>query len=178
MSTVIHRKLKIPSPSSVCSKSIHTVHFTYSFQDYDRALQCFENALEQNPKNADAQTAVGMVYQLKGNTARAIVEYREALNYTDTPELVNELLQSAIMDNFKKGYASNSNSPRLDDSFDIFKMANSIGVEQDRVAVELEQDGRWTPDNTEGNQSVLFTEDGMLVDQGDLLPTMPREARL
>ncbi|EPB82088.1 hypothetical protein HMPREF1544_11170 [Mucor circinelloides 1006PhL] len=148
------------------------------FQDYDRALQCFENALEQNPKNADAQTAVGMVYQLKGNTARAIVEYREALNYTDTPELVNELLQSAIMDNFKKGYASNSNSPRLDDSFDIFKMANSIGVEQDRVAVELEQDGRWTLDNTEGNQSVLFTEDGMLVDQGDLLPAMPREARL
>ncbi|KAG1098287.1 hypothetical protein G6F42_018021 [Rhizopus arrhizus] len=148
------------------------------FQDYDRALQCFENALEQNPKNADAQTAVGMVYQLKGNTARAIVEYREALNYTDTPELVNELLQSAIMDNFKKGYASNSNSPRLDDSFDIFKMANSIGVEEDRVAGELVQDGRWTLDNTEGNQSVLFTEDGMLVDQGDLLPAMPREARL
>lgn len=111
-----------------------------------------------------------MIYQLKGNTARAIAEYHQVLVYANAPELVNELLQSAIMDNVRTSYASKpADQPCLHDSFDVFEMANSVGVKQDQIAIELEQDGRYAMcDCTEENPSVLLTEDDMIVDQGDL----------
>ncbi|KAG2190667.1 hypothetical protein INT46_003905 [Mucor plumbeus] len=151
------------------------------FQNYDRALRCFENALARNPKNADARAAVGMIYQLKGNTARAIAEYHEALNNTDASELVNELLETALLINFSTSYASNPNQPCMDDTFDIFQMADSIRDAQDEVDIELKENG-WIIDRTEDSnestildQSALVTEDDLIIDEGDLRPNMSRE---
>ncbi|KAF1805269.1 hypothetical protein FB192DRAFT_1455501 [Mucor lusitanicus] len=139
-------------------------------QDYDRAIRCSENALQRNPKNADARTTLGIVYQLKGNAARAIAEYTEALKYTEAPELVTELYQSAIMTNFKTRYASRQDQPCLDGSFDIFAVANSIGVMEDEVATELEKDNRYNivGDDAERHSFLFSTDDAMIVDQGDL----------
>lgn len=151
------------------------------FQNYDRALRCFENALARNPKNADARAAVGMIYQLKGNTARAIAEYHEALNNTDASELVNELLETALLINFSTSYASNPNQPCMNDTFDIFQMADSIRDTQDEVDIELKENG-WIIDRTDNSnestildQSALVTEDDLIIDEGDLRPNMSRE---
>ncbi|KAL9549646.1 hypothetical protein MBANPS3_005104 [Mucor bainieri] len=144
-------------------------------QDYDSAKRCAENALNQNPKNADAHTTLGMVYQQEGNAAKAIAEYLEALKHTDRPALVNELLQSATLDNFKTSYVS-MKTPCLLDSFDVSEVAAFIGVKEDPVAIELEQHSNIGDtggnDDTEGEHhpSVLFTEDAMIIDQGDLTP--------
>lgn len=122
-----------------------------------------------------------MIYQLKGNTARAIIEYHEALNYTDASELVNELLETALLNNFTTSYAANPNQPCMNDTFDIFQMANSIRDSQDEVDIELKEDA-WILDRIERNsetsildRSVLVTEDDLIVDEGDLRPNMSRE---
>lgn len=81
-----------------------------------------------------------------------------------------ELLHSAIIDSFKTSYVFKPDQSCLAGSFDVFKMANSIGLKQDQVAIELEQDVRYMCDHTQEHPSVLFTEDAMIVNQGNLRP--------
>lgn len=150
--------------------------------NYDRALRCFENALVRNPKNSDARASVGMIYQLKGKTARAIVEYHKALNNTDAGELITKLLDTALLSNFNTPYAAGDKDPCLNDAFDIFQMADSIQETKDPVELELNNDA-WIVNNNHNtpsssgviDQRALVTEDDLIVDEGDLRPNMSRE---
>lgn len=74
------------------------------------------------------------------------------------------------MTNFKTRYASRQDQPCLDGSFDIFAVANSIGVMEDEVATELEKDNRYNivGDDAERHSFLFSTDDAMIVDQGDL----------
>jgi hypothetical protein len=124
-----------------------------------------------------------MIFQLKGNTARAIVEYHEALNNTDAGELINELLETALLTNYKTPYAAGNKDPSLNDAFDIFQMADSIRDTKDEVEKELAE-GDWNESATAagdrtrsnaGDQGNLATNDSLIIDEGDLRPNMSRE---
>lgn len=146
-------------------------------------MRCFENALVRNPKNSDARATVGMIYQLKGNTARAIVEYHEALNNTDAGELINELLETALQTNLKTPYAAGDKDPSLNDAFDIFQMADSIRDTKDEVDKELAEDDWIESASAVGDKARasasgrgrLATNDSLIIDEGDLRPNMSRE---
>jgi anaphase-promoting complex subunit 6 len=137
----------------------------------------------RNPKNSDARASVGMIYQLKGKTARAIVEYHEALNNTDAGELITKLLDTALLSNFNTPYAAGDQDPCLNDAFDVFQMADSIRQTKDEVELELAEDD-WLVNNqlikassssAVIDQRALVTDDDLIVDEGDLRPNMSRE---
>ncbi|KAI9486148.1 MAG: hypothetical protein EXX96DRAFT_547828 [Benjaminiella poitrasii] len=108
-------------------------------QNYNRALKCFENALDRNPKNSDARAAAGMIYQLKGNVARAIVEYLEALKDSDSKHLIEELIKVALESNAKQSYVKEDEFPHLNDNvFDISQVL--LTMKETRSVEELELD--------------------------------------
>ncbi|KAI9273191.1 hypothetical protein EDC94DRAFT_594146 [Helicostylum pulchrum] len=152
-------------------------------QNYDRALRCFENALVRNPKNSDARATVGMIYQIQGKTARAIKEYHEALMNTEAGELINELLDIALQSNFNTDYAAGSQDPCLNDTFDIFLMADSLRETRDEVELELtEQYWNQTVSKESERISTALKDkrtpalnEELIIDEGDLRPNMSRE---
>ncbi|CAO3614622.1 unnamed protein product [Mucor hiemalis] len=105
-------------------------------QDYDRALRCFENALVRNPKNSDARATVGMIYQLQGRTAKAITEYLEALNNTDSVELINDLLETSLKSHAQINYAT-AKDISLNDGFDVIEAGNYFNEAKDEIDREL-----------------------------------------
>ncbi|CAO3679829.1 unnamed protein product [Rhizopus microsporus] len=107
-------------------------------RNYDRALTCFENALNRNPKNTDARATVGMIYQLKGCTAKAIQEYHQALrDATDNTELIQELLDISLRTNATTPFEDIN--PFLGGGFDVFQMAESLKNSRDEVDIELDE---------------------------------------
>jgi anaphase-promoting complex subunit 6 len=172
----------LPS-SSVKYSVIALIHLLLTFiyyrlLNYDRALRCFENALVRNPKNSDARASVGMIYHLKGQTARAIAEYHEALDNTSAGEVINQLLDIALLSKVNTPYARNRDSC-LNDTFDVFQMADSTRQAKDEVELELTEDD-WHIHNkarspsTFISRSTLVTEDSLIQDEGDLRLNMSR----
>lgn len=104
--------------------------------DYDRALRCFENALVRNPKNADARATVGMIHQLQGRTAKAITEYLEALNNTDSVELINDLLETSLKSHAQTNYATTKDLS-MDDGYDMIEAGNYFNEAKDEIDREL-----------------------------------------
>ena len=107
-------------------------------QDNERALQCFRNVLLQNPQNSDARGAIGMIYHLQGNIARAISEYQQALACSDANILINELLEEALaIHSF-----DDQTGALKDGAFDISQIANIISDSRDEIEKELSENGR------------------------------------
>ncbi|KAI7904791.1 uncharacterized protein BX663DRAFT_503545 [Cokeromyces recurvatus] len=154
-------------------------------QNHNRALKCFENALSRNPRNSDARAAAGMIYQLKGNIARAIVEYHEALKNSDTKQLIEELIKIALESNVKMSYVANDEYPYLNDNiFDISQIPLTNKETKNEIDLELDEnywmrshekpvsnhkrtrDDFSPPASTE----IIDTEDDLIIDEGDLRP--------
>ncbi|RCH88341.1 anaphase promoting complex subunit cdc16, partial [Rhizopus stolonifer] len=106
-------------------------------RDYERALQCFQNALVRNPQNSDARGAVGMIYHLQGKIARAISEYQQALSYSDAKLLINDLLEEALIDYANSSITDDYHGTFIDDTFDISQIATTINDTSDQVEKEL-----------------------------------------
>lgn len=124
-----------------------------------------------------------MIYQIQGKTARAISQYHEALMNTDAGELINELLDLALHSNFRTEYAAGVQDPCLNDTFDIFSMADSLRETRDEVELELaEQYWNQTTSKESGRISPAFKDtrtpapnEELIIDEGDLRPQMSRE---
>ncbi|KAI8875650.1 TPR-like protein [Backusella circina FSU 941] len=146
-------------------------------KQYSKALRCFKNALSKNHLNADARTAVGMIYQLSGRNARAISEYQLALKSTANYELtdsIEELMYKAV---------SSGTSEMVDTVHaNIFDYSNidinkSDVRDGDEVAEEL-NDSKWKDEAEDSvlsmNSSYIREEeshistDGLVMDEGDL----------
>ena len=48
-------------------------------EDYDAALEEFENVLKKNENSADAHYGIGVIYEKQGNIVKARSEWRKAL---------------------------------------------------------------------------------------------------
>ncbi|KAI8983800.1 hypothetical protein BDB01DRAFT_790128 [Pilobolus umbonatus] len=100
-------------------------------QDYDRAVRCFQNALLKNPQNSDARGATAMIYHLKGQLNKAIQGYYRALVNTETPELLNELLDMALK-SYGRIYIPDESEPDI-----LFSRMNIHAGPVDEVEEEL-----------------------------------------
>ena len=62
----------------------------------DRAIQDCTKSIELDPKNVDAYVIRGLAYAKKGEKAKAIANYREALKLTNNPnkrKILEQLLR-------------------------------------------------------------------------------------
>lgn len=147
----------------------------------DRALKCFENALLRNPKNCDARASMGMIYQLRGNTARAIAEYQQAIVDGDTGGLVTELLDNALLEDSKHTFGPDELGFFQNGALDVFQIAESIHDLKDEVEIELDEDywkKRQSAEEREEEQEeiketqvegmITHTDDALIIDEGDL----------
>ncbi|KAI8328940.1 hypothetical protein EDC96DRAFT_529990 [Choanephora cucurbitarum] len=135
-------------------------------QDNERALQCFRNVLLQNPQNSDARGAIGMIYHLQGNIARAISEYQQALACSDANILINELLEEALATHS----FDDQTGALKDGAFDISQIANIMSDSRDEIEKEL----CWDEDKKKAGQSsplytepIITMEDDLILDEGD-----------
>lgn len=75
------------------------VHFVYLGNqyrdqgDYDNALRAYNVALTKDPNSATAHAALGRLYQITGDKAKAIEEYSRALELNNKEPGVAEALQ-------------------------------------------------------------------------------------
>lgn len=104
-----------------------------------------------------------MIYQLKGNTARAIEEYQIALTDTEAGGLVNELLEMAIASHRKEFFDRDT---QKEDSFaSLFasfrEMKNEVDIELDEEFWKSKQEANVEPIMTD-------TVDDIIIDEGDL----------
>lgn len=115
--------------------------------------------------------------------AKAIKEYHKALTNTDSGEIINELLETALESNIHLKYSTMSDAPYLNDSFDIFQMVNSVGEIQDEVELELTE-AYWDQtrpkrgnkmSHSSRNPNVSALDEEVIIDEGDLRPNMSRE---
>lgn len=168
MSTVTHRKF-----ITVCF-SFLTHLFTFRLQDYNRALRCFENALVRNPKNSDARATVGMIYQLQGKTARAITEYLEALNNTDSVELINDLLETSLKSHAQVNYAD-TRVLALNEGNEIIEAGNLFRDTKDEVDKELSE-AEWVErKESDLEQRIAASNEFFSDGTEELRPNMSRE---
>lgn len=149
-------------------------HHFFRLKNEDRALACFENALTQNPNNADARASMGMIYQLKGCTAKAIHAYHQALANSPNDLMIQELLDVSLEINSHTSYRDTY--PLLEDTFDIFQMADSLQHTTDEVDMELNE-AHWVDKTVEMTKEkdparhieAMIEEESVLKDEGDLI---------
>ena len=48
-------------------------------EEYDQALEEFNNVLQKNANSADAHYGIGVIYEKQGNIVKARAEWRQAL---------------------------------------------------------------------------------------------------
>lgn len=60
--------------------------------DYDKAIECFDNALAVNPKSVDALLNEGVAYEQKGNYSKAKSIYLQVLNENPNYQLAIDAL--------------------------------------------------------------------------------------
>lgn len=77
-----------------------------------------------------------MIYQLQGRTAKAITEYLEALNNTDSVELINDLLETSLKSHAQINYATTKDLS-MDDGFDMIEAGNYFNEAKDEIDREL-----------------------------------------
>lgn len=117
---------------------------------------------------------MGMIYQLKGCTAKAIHAYHQALANSPNDLMIQELLDVSLEINSHTSYRDTY--PLLEDTFDIFQMADSLQHTTDEVDMELNE-AHWvgkTVVMTKEKDPVrhidaMIEEESVLKDEGDLI---------
>lgn len=66
--------------------------------DFDRAISSLKRALELDPRNATAHSALGSCYLMLGQSEEAIMSYHEALAVHPGEPITTELLKLALAD--------------------------------------------------------------------------------
>lgn len=75
---------KIQSVANPSSYYVLTGNYFFNIYDYEKALSCYQKALENDPDNNDALVSIGKVYYYLGNLDKASEYYERAIEIDDS----------------------------------------------------------------------------------------------
>jgi uncharacterized protein YabE (DUF348 family) len=114
-----------------------------------------------------------MIYQLQGKTAKAITEYLEALNNTDSVELINDLLETSLKSHAQVNYAD-TRDLSLNDGHDIFQAGNLFRETKDEVDKELSEKD-WVEKSKSNIEERIAASNEFFMEGEEVRPNMSRE---
>lgn len=140
---------------------------------YEPAMEKLERALEQDPKNADAETTLGVLYETLGDRETAGTHYRKAVQLApDDPNVHNNygtwLCQDGRMKQAQREFAKAAESPFYGTPEVALANAGSCAMRVGEGA-QAEQYFRRALEVNEGYPDALYQMSSLKFQQGDYM---------